>query len=158
MSGRDADEGSARAGTLARHRRRATWCIVLGAVLTVLGFAGLVLTAPMTAEGPNPMRAWAVCVVVVGLVTTVLALISRAAPMAEQPPSRPRTPVWALLTVAGMGLVTLVATARTGSDDPLRYVSPGLLTVYPFVTWAYESWRHRRSAASSADARVHPSP
>jgi multisubunit Na+/H+ antiporter MnhB subunit len=147
MSGRHARDGPTLAERLVQRRRRAMWIVVLGVVVTVLGAAGLVLTEPVTTSGSNQLRGWAVGVVIVGLVVIVTALISRAAPIAEQRSSRPSRPAWLLLVAAGFGVATLIATARLGSEDPLRYLSPALLTVYPLAIYAYQRRRYRRAMA-----------
>lgn len=152
MSGRHAREAPTLAEHLAQQRRRATWIAILGAVVTVLGLTGLVLTEPVSPTSSGHPRTWAVGVLLIGLGTTVAALISRVAPAAERRPMPPSRPAWLLLALAACGLVTLVATARSGAEDPLRYLSPVLLTLYPLALYGYQARRYRRFTNERAQA------
>ena len=127
-----------------RQRHRARWLVVLGIVITVLGLVGLVLSEPTSASDPNPLRVGAVSAAVGGLCVIVGALLSRDAPLAKQPPSRPTGVAWLLFAAAGCGLLALIGAIGTGSDEPNDYLLAAMLTVYPLVIYAHQWWHYRR--------------
>lgn len=135
-------------------RRPAMWTVALSVTVTTLGLVGLMITEPATGQDLAQPRLWAIGMLLLGLMGTALALVARAWPNAGRPSSPPRAPAWLLLLAAGCGLVALIATVRMGREDPMAYLSPILLTVYPLVIYGYQSWRYRRSR--QADARKAP--
>ena len=129
-------------------RRRATRNVVLGIVVTVLGLAALALTEPVSGSSPMQPRIWAIGALLAGLTVIAASLMARAAPLADQRPSRPTRPSWLLFVPAGMGLAALIATATSGFEDPKELVAPGLLTVYPLALYGYLDWRFKRATAA----------
>lgn len=143
----DRDEG-AWTDRRVRRRRRAVWSAILGAVVTVLGLAGLVLTEPVAGSSPTQPRVWAIGALFGGATIVAASLMARASALSDQQPRRPPRPSWLLLVAAVMGFAALISTATSGFEDPQELVSPGLLTVYPLALYAYLYWRFKRATAA----------
>lgn len=154
MSSSDMDDAAIEDERGEQAPRRARWPVAVGIAATVLGLVGLVITEPATGQDLAQPRLWAIGMLLLGLIGTALALVARAWPNEGRPSSPPRALAWLLLLAAGCGLVALIATVRMGREDPMAYLSPTLLTVYPLVIYGYQSWRYRRSR--EADARKAP--